>query len=53
MTVILLKVFAIETMWLTLPVRNRPGEAKEMKKVLLCDTLSASAMIHQLKTGVH
>ena len=29
------------------------GEAKEMKKALPCDTLSASAMIHRHKTGVH
>jgi hypothetical protein len=30
-------------------MKNRPGEAKEMKKALLCDTLSAPAMAHQLQ----
>jgi hypothetical protein len=29
------------------------GEAKEMKKALLCDTLSTPAMAHRRKTGVH
>ena len=34
-------------------IKNRPGEAEEMKKALLCDTLSATTMVHQLKTGIH
>jgi hypothetical protein len=28
---------------------NRRGEAKEMKKALLCDTLSSTAMAHRRK----
>jgi hypothetical protein len=32
---------------------NGQGEAKEMKKSLLCDTLTATIMIHQRKTGAH
>jgi len=34
-------------------IENRRGEAEEMKKALLCDTLNATAMVHQCKTGVH
>jgi hypothetical protein len=37
---------------LLLLIRNSVrGEAKEMKKALLCDTLSASVMSHQRKRG--
>jgi hypothetical protein len=31
-------------------IENRPGEAKGMKKALLCDTLSAFSMVHPFKT---
>jgi hypothetical protein len=32
---------------------DRRGEAKDMKKALLCDTSSVSTMIHQRKTGLY
>ena len=34
-------------------IEHRHGEAKEMKKALLCDTLSASIMIHQLQSKTY
>jgi hypothetical protein len=34
-------------------IKDRPGEAKGMKKALPCDTLSATAMLHRRKTEVH
>jgi hypothetical protein len=32
-------------------IKNMLEEAKEMKKALPCDTLNASAMVHQHKTN--
>jgi hypothetical protein len=34
-------------------IKNRSGEAEEMKKALPCDTLNSSAMVHQPITGTH
>jgi hypothetical protein len=33
--------------------RRRPGEAKGMKKALLCDTFIATSMIRQRKKKAH